>query len=444
MHSKHLIVIGGPTASGKTSFAIELAQHFNTVILSADSRQFYREMSIGTAKPDATELAAAPHFFVGHLSIAQAYSVGDFERDALKLLSTLFKEHDVVILVGGSGLYIKAICEGLNEFPDVPIAIRNQVEQDYEHKGLSFLQEELQRVDPDYYRVVDINNPHRLIRAISIYRASGLPFSSFWNQEKSPRIFKPIYLQLQWPRPLLYKRINKRVDQMIATGLVEEARGLQDYRQHTALQTVGYQELFDHFQGQSSLDEAIENIKKNSRRYAKRQLTWYRRDGYWKRIYYNERKLALPIIEAMRFEGLSIQQQPIQKNLYPIYAEKSYELQFLAHNKVVVSALYFSNKHIHLAILQEYDTAKGQWIHWLIDELRMANVEDALMLFTPAPVAALQQHEGSPQPKPAKMALHIPKVGRHFKKSILMGGCFTISLIRLIVNMNEIFLRKSV
>jgi tRNA dimethylallyltransferase len=421
MYSKYLIVIGGPTASGKTSFAIELAQHFRTVILSADSRQFYREMSIGTAKPEEAELAAAPHFFIGHLSIAQAYSVGDFEKEAMALLSSLFEEHDVVILVGGSGLYIKAICEGLDEFPDVPAAIRRQAERDYEEKGLSFLQKELLSTDPDYYRVVDLNNPHRLIRAISIYRASGLPFSSFWNQQKSPRFFKPLYLQLQWPRALLYERINRRVDKMIASGLVEEARQLLPYHQHTALQTVGYQELFDHFNGQATLEEAIENIKKNSRRYAKRQLSWYRRDGHWKRIYYQEPKLALPLIEAMRFEGLSIQQQAIGPNTYPIYAEKAYRLAFLAHEDIVVSALYFSGKYGHLAILEEPGSSTMQWLQWLIHELRMANVEDPLWLFTPRPLAKAEKQEEAERLEAAQLTPALSTSWQAFQKKHAEG-----------------------
>ncbi|MEZ4992106.1 MAG: tRNA (adenosine(37)-N6)-dimethylallyltransferase MiaA [Saprospiraceae bacterium] len=283
MHNKrYLIVVGGPTASGKTAFAIRLAKHFNTHILSCDSRQFYREMNIGTAKPTKTELKQAPHHFVDHLSIHQAYSVGDFERDAQALLDLLFEQHPVVILSGGAGLFIKAVCEGLDEFPDVPQAIQEQLQSDYEQKGLVFLQEELARTDPDYHQQVDLQNPHRLLRALSVIRATGLPFSSFRRQESTPRSFRSIYLQMDWPREVLYERINRRVDQMLEAGLEEEARQLFPLSHLNALQTVGYQELFDHFKGGISLEEAVELIKRNSRRYAKRQLTWLRRDGFWR------------------------------------------------------------------------------------------------------------------------------------------------------------------
>lgn len=280
--SKYLIVVGGPTGSGKTAMAIRLAQYFQTEILSADSRQFFREMSIGTAKASPEELQAVPHHFINSLSIEQAYSVGDFERDALALLAHLYSAHQVVILAGGSSLYIKALCEGLDEFPEVPDPIRVAVEQLYQHEGIAALQQELAQVDPVYYEQVDRANPQRLIRAISVYRASGHPFSSFRTQQAEPRFFTPIYLWLELPREDLYQRINQRVDQMLKAGLEEEARGLYSQRHLNALQTVGYQELFDYFAGEISREEAIELIKRNSRRYAKRQGTWMRRDGFWK------------------------------------------------------------------------------------------------------------------------------------------------------------------
>lgn len=280
--SKYLIVVGGPTGSGKTAMAIRLAQYFQTEILSADSRQFFREMSIGTAKASPEELQAVPHHFINSLSIEQAYSVGDFERDALALLAHLYSAHQVVILAGGSSLYIKALCEGLDEFPEVPDPVRVAVEQLYQHEGIAALQQELAQVDPVYYEQVDRANPQRLIRAISVYRASGHPFSSFRTQQTEPRFFTPIYLWLELPREDLYQRINQRVDQMLKAGLEEEARGLYSQRHLNALQTVGYQELFDYFAGEISREEAIELIKRNSRRYAKRQGTWMRRDGFWK------------------------------------------------------------------------------------------------------------------------------------------------------------------
>ena len=278
---KYLIVVGGPTASGKTTLAIRLAQYFHTEILSADSRQFYREMTIGTAKASMEELSMVPHHFINRLSVCETYNVGDFERDALALLAQLYQKHQVVILAGGSSLYIKALCEGLDVFPDVPTQVREEVEVLYQNSGLVALQTELAEVDPDYFAEVDQSNPHRLIRAISVFRASGFPFSSFRTHQAETRFFTPIYLWLEVPRDILYERINQRVDQMLAHGLESEARGLFEQRHLNALQTVGYQELFDYFAGSISRDEAIELIKRNSRRYAKRQGTWMRRDGFW-------------------------------------------------------------------------------------------------------------------------------------------------------------------
>lgn len=278
---KYLIVVGGPTASGKTALAIRLAQHFGTEILSADSRQFFREMSIGTAKASEQELQTVPHHFINSLSIEQDYSVGDYERDALALLAKLYQKHRVVILAGGSSLYIKALCEGLDEFPEVPAEVRDAVEALYLQKGIEALQAELAQVDPLYFEQVDRANPQRLIRAIAVHRASGQPFSSFRTQAAEPRFFTPIYIWLETPREVLYERINQRVDLMLAAGLESEARKLYPQRQLNALQTVGYQEFFDYFDGTISYVEAIELIKRNSRRYAKRQGTWMRRDGFW-------------------------------------------------------------------------------------------------------------------------------------------------------------------
>lgn len=296
---RYLIVVGGPTASGKTDFAIRLALHYRTVILSADSRQFYREMQIGTARPDAAQLAAVPHHFIGHLSVTDSYSVGDYERDALALLDELFQQHEVVILTGGSGLYIKALCEGLDEFPEVPAEIRDTVEQIYKNEGIEALQRELQAVDPAYYAIVDTQNPQRLIRAISVYRASGRPYSAFRTQQSVPRNFIPIYIQLDWPRDVLYARINERVTRMMEQGLLEEARQLYPLRHHNALQTVGYQELFDYLEGHSTLEEAVDLIRQNSRRYAKRQLTWMRRYGHWAAFSVDRWEEALAYIEGL-------------------------------------------------------------------------------------------------------------------------------------------------
>ncbi|MEM9885589.1 MAG: tRNA (adenosine(37)-N6)-dimethylallyltransferase MiaA [Bacteroidota bacterium] len=279
---KQLIVIGGPTSSGKTKLAIQLAQYFQTEILSCDSRQFFREMNIGTAKPNERELAAAPHHFINSLSIKDTYSVGKYESDSLQLLHQLFERHDYAILVGGSGLYIQAVCEGLDHFPDVPIELRASLEKSYQEKGLVYLQEILKSIDPIYYEAVDIQNPRRLMRAIAVYRASGQSFSSFRAKEKIPRSFQPIYILLEWNRAELYERINLRVDKMLAAGLEEEVRSLLPYQNLTALQTLGYQEFFDYFNEKIDRDEAIRLVKRNTRRYAKRQMTWFRRSEQWK------------------------------------------------------------------------------------------------------------------------------------------------------------------
>lgn len=278
---KFLIVIGGPTASGKTALSLKLATHFQTEILSADSRQFFKEMEIGTAKPDAEELAVAPHHFINSRSIFEPYSVGDFERDALAFLEKFYQENDVAILVGGSGLYIRALCEGLDKFPPVSAAIKQQVIDDFDKNGIEFLQAELKDSDPDYYEEVDLSNAHRVIRALSVCRASGQPFSNFRKKDTDTRPFTPIYILTEVERPKLYDKINRRVDLMVEAGLIEEASNLYQYKSLTSLQTVGYQEFFDFFDGKITQEEAIELVKRNSRRYAKRQMTWYRKDEHW-------------------------------------------------------------------------------------------------------------------------------------------------------------------
>ena len=281
---KKLIIIGGPTASGKTDCAIQLAQHFGTEILSADSRQFYKEMSIGTAKPQLSDLAKAKHHFIGNLSIHDAYSVGDFERDALAVLETIFETHNTAIMVGGTGLYIRAVCEGLDVFPDVPLSIRDEFEAIFENEGIEPLQKLLQDVDYEYFMKADIHNPMRLIRALSVWKASGKPFSSYLSGNKVERDFTPIYIALEMPRAVLYDRINRRVDLMIAEGLFEEAKNLYPFKDLNALQTVGYTELFAHFDGEMTLDEAVDKIKQHTRNYAKRQMTWFRKNDFWQRV----------------------------------------------------------------------------------------------------------------------------------------------------------------
>ncbi len=294
---KYLIIVGGPTASGKTGLAIKIAQHFQTEIISADSRQFYREMSIGTAKPNKEELAQVPHHFIDCISVHENFTVGDFEREGLSLLNVLFQNHDVVVLTGGSGLYIRALCEGLDKFPDVPPEIRTALNTRFEKEGLIALQNELKQLDPSYYNTVDHNNPQRLIRALEVCLASGQTYSSFRNGTKAKRPFEMIQIQLEWERALLYSRINTRVDQMVENGLIDEVHTLYPFKHLNALQTVGYQELFNYFDKKTSLEEAIELIKRNSRRYAKRQLTWLRKDSFWKLFKPNDINAMITYIE---------------------------------------------------------------------------------------------------------------------------------------------------
>ncbi|MES2376139.1 MAG: tRNA (adenosine(37)-N6)-dimethylallyltransferase MiaA [Bacteroidota bacterium] len=277
-NTKNLLVIAGPTASGKTAAAIRLAQHYKTVILSADSRQFYREMAIGTAKPTQAELAAAKHYFIDSHSITDLFSVGDFEKQGLALLYELFQTHDVVILVGGSGLYIKALCEGFDDIPQVDATIREQLNNEFTEKGAAALQDELKAVDPAYYNEVDLQNPQRIIRALEVYRNTGKPFSSFRKSTINNRPFNILKIGLDLPREILYNRINLRVDDMIKQGLTNEVANLIRYRDLNALNTVGYRELFDYFDGKTDLTRAIELIKQNTRHFAKRQMTWFRKD----------------------------------------------------------------------------------------------------------------------------------------------------------------------
>ena len=273
-----LICVVGATAIGKTALSIKIAQHFKTEIVSADSRQFFKEMTIGTAVPDADELAAAPHHFIQTKSIFEPYSVGDFEKEAIALLDNLFKKHKVIVLVGGSGLYVDAVVKGLDQFPTVPKEIREELKAELEHKGLDQLQQELKTVDPAYFEKADIHNPHRVIRALEIYRGSGQPFSSFLKSETTQRPFDIMYIGLTADREVIYDRINRRVDIMIENGLEVEARALWEHKELNALQTVGYRELFAYFDGEISREEAVSEIKKNTRRFAKRQGTWFRKN----------------------------------------------------------------------------------------------------------------------------------------------------------------------
>jgi tRNA dimethylallyltransferase len=275
---KTLIVIAGPTAVGKTAAAIEVAKHFNTVVVSADSRQFFREMSIGTAKPSADELAQVKHHFINSHAITEPFSVGDFEKQGLALLDELFKTHNQVILAGGSGLYIKAICEGFDDLPTADPSIREKLKLELEEKGIAYLQEKLKLADPVYYNEVDLGNPQRIIRALEVFESSGKPISYYRQATVNQRPFNIIKLALNLPREVLYKRINDRVDTMLQQGLLTEVTSLLPHRHLNALNTVGYSEIFDYVDGNTSLEKAIEMIKQNTRRFAKRQLTWFRKD----------------------------------------------------------------------------------------------------------------------------------------------------------------------
>ncbi len=273
MKQKQVIVITGPTAVGKTEATIQLAAAQGLEIISCDSRQFYREMNIGTAKPSDAELSQAPHHFINSLSIGDSYSAGDFERDGLMVLDECFSRNNMAIVSGGSGLYIKALCSGLDVFPEVPRDLFEEISA----YSLEKLQKAVGEEDPKYYQEVDVFNKHRLVRALSVIKVSGKPFSSFRSGKSSYRPFSVKYIILNRDREELYKRINHRVDQMIEAGLVEEARSLFEFKDLKSLQTVGYQEIFSFLAGNCRLEEAVELIKRNSRRYAKRQLTWFRK-----------------------------------------------------------------------------------------------------------------------------------------------------------------------
>ncbi|MCJ8210217.1 tRNA (adenosine(37)-N6)-dimethylallyltransferase MiaA [Mucilaginibacter sp. RS28] len=276
--TKTLLVVAGPTAVGKTAAAIELARYFQTEIISADSRQFYKEMSIGTAKPSLEELAAAKHHFIGSHSITETFTVGDFEQDALKVIERLFENHNVVIMAGGSGLYVRAVCEGFDELPSAPPEVRENLNRQLQEKGITSLQEDLAKADPVYFREVDLNNPQRLIRALEVYQSTGKPFSSYRKEKKHTRPFHIVKIGLTMPREQLYDRINQRVELMMEDGLLEEVKALLPYRHLNALQTVGYTELFDYLDGKTDLHTAVELIKQHTRQFAKRQLTWFNKD----------------------------------------------------------------------------------------------------------------------------------------------------------------------
>lgn len=279
-----LILVGGPTASGKSRLAIELAAHFGTCVISADSRQVYRGMDIGTAKPRTDERREVPHHLIDILELDEEYSAGRFEQDVLQLAAQLLPTKRPLIVAGGTGLYLRTLWQGIDRFPEVPAEKKEEIIAYGELHGIEALQERLRKVDPLYAAQVDLQNPHRLIRAIAVTEASGIPYSSLRKGEPADRPFRMLPLLLELDRELLYRRINDRVDAMMAQGLEEEARRLWPLKRLGSLQTVGYQELFRHFDGEITLTEAVEAIKTNTRRYAKRQLTWFRSEDWWVRL----------------------------------------------------------------------------------------------------------------------------------------------------------------
>ncbi|GAB3339079.1 tRNA (adenosine(37)-N6)-dimethylallyltransferase MiaA [Marivirga atlantica] len=281
--TKRIIVIAGPTAVGKTDLSLEVAEHFNTVILSADSRQFYKELEIGTAKPSPEELTRVKHYFINSLSIHDTYDVAQYERDALSLLNELFQTYHTVVVTGGSGLYIKALCEGMDDMPAVAEEIREKWNLLREEKGLAFLQDQVKTIDPEYFEIVDQHNPIRLTRAMEVYEASGKNMT-YWRSKNKPsdRPFDIVKIALERPREELYERIDLRMDLMIEEGLFNEAKEFYAFKDLNALQTVGYTEIFEYLDGKYDKEEAIRLLKRNSRRYAKRQLTWFKKDKEFK------------------------------------------------------------------------------------------------------------------------------------------------------------------
>ncbi len=277
LKKKKLVVVLGPTAIGKTAFSIALANHFHTEIISADSRQFYRELNIGVARPSSMELSSAPHHFIGFLSVKENFSAGDFERESLATLSALHAQHDVVVCCGGSMMYVDALLYGLDELPsdkELRVAIQHTIA----NEGLSVMVDELKALDPEYARQVDLNNPHRIIRAVEVCRLTGKKYSELRKAATRDREFEIIKIGLTSSRNWLYNRINLRVDQMMSNGFLEEAKTVYALRDLNALQTVGYRELFEYFDGMLSIEEAVEKIKQHTRNFAKRQMTWWRRD----------------------------------------------------------------------------------------------------------------------------------------------------------------------
>ena len=290
--TKSVIIIAGPTAVGKTAIAIEIAKHFGTEIISADSRQCYKELNIGVARPTQEELAAVPHHFIASHSIHETVNAGIFEQYALDKLQEIFQHNDIAVMVGGTGLYIKAFCEGIDAMPEVTELVRKEITSAYEQYGLSWLQDQIKILDPEFYVVGEMQNPQRLMRALEVFKATGKSILHFRRGQKAERDFKIVKIALDLPKEILHRNINNRVDKMLEHGLLDEARLLIPYQHLNALQTVGYKELFDHFNGKISLPDAIDEIKKNTRRYAKRQLTWFKKDKEYVWLKANEYNIS--------------------------------------------------------------------------------------------------------------------------------------------------------
>ena len=275
--SKTLIYVAGPTGIGKTSLSIEIAKRLNTEVVSCDSRQFYKELKIGTSPPSNKQVNEVKHHFIHNKSIVDEYSVGDYEKDAINKISSIFNNNNNAVLVGGSGLYADSILFGMDNIPKVPLEIKNKLNLKFKKKGLIYLQEKLKEIDLDYYNKVDLDNPNRLIRAIGVYEVSGKKISSLWNNNRKNRNFNSLIIMMKSDRDKLYERINQRVDKMVKDGLEEEAYGLIKFKEYNALNTVGYKEYFSYFDGKLSKEETINKIKQSTRNYAKRQITWFKK-----------------------------------------------------------------------------------------------------------------------------------------------------------------------
>lgn len=296
-HKKHLIVIVGPTAIGKTALSIQLAHFFNCHVLSADSRQFFKELSIGTAKVTHEEMEGVPHHFVGHISITDEYNVGKFEQDAIYKLEELYQTQNVAILAGGSGLYVDAVCHGIDDIPK-DASIREQLQKELDEKGIEALQEELKKLDPEHYAKMNLLNPQRLIRALEVCRVSGKTYTSFRTDSKKERPFKVIKIGLTADREIMYDNINKRVHIMMENGLLDEVKSVHSQKDLNALNTVGYKELFAYLDGEFTLEEAIAQIQQNTRRFAKRQMTWFRSDESTKWFDISEKDAIIPYLKS--------------------------------------------------------------------------------------------------------------------------------------------------